>query len=187
MNIPDIFKRNIFLLVFALTFIVYGLSAGIKITQQSKTPQYVYLAYSFLHGKTNLILVPHSKFDLISFKDKWYVIGGISPALLLMPFVAVFGTNFSDVFFGVFIGALNAALMYSLLCHLVEKTSTRIWLIILFAIGTSHWALASVGSVWLNAQLVALLFMILFVRATIEDKTWLVYGLGWHFLPAHRS
>lgn len=183
MNIPDILKRNIFLLVFIAAFMFYGVSAGLKIKEQSKTPQYVYLAYSFLQGRTNLLVLPESTYDLIFYKGKWYVPGGITPALLLLPFVAVFGRTFSDILFGVFIGALNAAMMYSLLGMLVEKQSTRFWLTFLFAFGTVHWWLASMGSVWFNAQLVALLFMILFVRDAILNKPWLAgLCLGLAFL-----
>jgi hypothetical protein len=183
MKLSDILKRNVFLFIFILAFIFYGSSAGLKITQQSKTPQYVYLADSFLQGRINLLVLPESTYDLILFKGKWYVPGGITPALLLLPFVAVFGKTFSDIVFGVFIGALNVALMYSLLSSLVEKTSTRIWLIVLFAFGTVHWWLASVGSVWFNSQLVALLFMILFVRDAIQNKPWLAgLWLGLAFL-----
>ena len=183
MKISDILKRNIFILVFIAALLFYGVSAGLKITKQSKTPQYVYLAYSFLQGKTNLLVLPKSTYDLIFFEGKWFVPGGITPALLLLPFVAIFGKTFSDVLFGVFIGALNVAMMYSLLGRLAERISTRFWLTILFAFGTVHWWLASVGSVWFNAQLVALLFMILFVRDAIQNKPWLAgLWLGLAFL-----
>jgi len=183
MKISDIPKRYIFLLVFITAFIFYGVSAGLKIREQSKTPQYVYLASSFLQGKTNLVVLPKSAYDLIAFKDKWYVPGGITPALLYLPFVIIFGTTFSDVLFGVLIGALNVAMMYSLLTRLVEKFSTRLWLTVLFAFGTAHWWLASVGAVWFNAQLVALLFMILYARDAIQNKPWLAgLWLGLAFL-----
>ncbi len=167
-----ILKRNAALFVFLSAFVVYGISAGIKITEQSKTPQYVYLAYSFLRGHTDLVELPQSRYDLIQFEGKWYVPGGITPALLSLPFVIAFGKTFSDVLFGVLIGAVNAALMYSLICKLTEDSSTRVWLILLFALGTVHWWLSSVGSVWFNAQVVALTFMILYARDAIQDKPW---------------
>jgi len=167
------FKRYSVPVVFLLAFMVYGISAGIKIDKQSNTPQYVHLANSFLHGHVDLVTLPERKFDLINYQDKWYVPGGMMPALLLIPVVAVFGTNASDVFFGVTIGAFNVALMYSLLSSLSNDRKTQIWLTILFAFGTVHWWISSVGSVWFNAHLVALTFMILFVEATLRDKPWL--------------
>ena len=183
MKLADILRRNAVLFVFLSVFAVYGLSAGVKVTQQSKTPQYIYLAYSFLRGHTDLVVLPESTYDLILFEDKWYVPGGITPALLSLPFVLLFGKTFSDVLFGVLIGAANAALMYSLLCKLVENSSTRIWLTALFAFGTVHWWLSSVGSVWFNAQVAALLFMILYARDAIQNKPWLAgLWLGLAFL-----
>jgi hypothetical protein len=183
MKISDALKRNSFLSAFFFAFLFYGISAGLMIREQSKTPQYVYLAYSFLHGKANLLVLPESTYDLIFFGGKWYVPGGITPALLLLPFVIIFGKTFSDVLFGVFIGALNVAMMYSLLGRYVEKSSIRYWLTFLFAFGTVHWWLASIGSVWFNAQLVALLFMILFARDAIQNRSWLAgLWLGLAFL-----
>lgn len=173
MKISEFAKRNAFLIVLIVAFMFYGVSAGVKINKQSKTPQHIYLAYSFLHGRVNLVEMPQSTYDMIYFEDKWYVIGGITPTLLLLPFVAIFGTNISDVFFGACVGALNVALIHSLLGRLVEKPSTQIWLTLLFASGTSHWWLSSVGAVWFNAQIVALLFLILYVRSSIQDRPWL--------------
>ena len=179
----DILRRNAALFAFLLALGLYGLSAGIKLTQQSKTPQYVYLAYSFLQGHTDLVELPESRYDLIEFKGKWYVPGGITPALLSLPFVILFGKGFSDVLFGVLVGATNAALMAVLLGQIVEDFSTRIWLIALFIAGTVHWWLASVGSVWFNAQIVALLFMLLYARDAIRNRPWLAgLWLGLAFL-----
>lgn len=184
-TIKNIFRRYDILLILIASFLFYGVSAGLKINDQSKTPQYIFLAYSFLHGKLNLTILPKSTYDLILFQDKWYVPGGIAPALLLLPVVAVAGVNISDVFFGVIVGTLNVALMYILLGDLTEKVSTRIWLTILFAAGTAHWWLSSVGSVWFNTQLIAVFFMILFVRATIRNHPWLA-GLWLGFATLSR-
>ena len=184
-TIQNIIKRNDILLIFIASLLLYGISAGLKIDDQTKTPQYIFLAYSFLQGKLNLTTLPKSTYDLILFQDKWYVPGGMALALLLMPVVAVAGVNISDVLIGVIIGSLNVALIYILLDDLTEKTSARIWLTILFAAGTVHWWLSSVGSVWFNTQLVAVFFMILFVRATLRNHPWLA-GLWLGFAALSR-
>jgi hypothetical protein len=173
MKFREFIGKNTTLLVFLAALFIYGVSAGVKLFQQSKTPQYIYLANSFLHGKVHLISLPESTFDLINFKEQWYVPGEITPALLLMPFVAVFGTDISDVLYGVILGAINVCLMYLLLRELVKSTNILIWLTALFGLGTVHWWVSSVGSVWFNAQLVALMFMILAVRASLKDQLWL--------------
>ncbi len=184
-TIQNIIKRNDILLIFIASLLLYGISAGLKIDDQTKTPQYIFLAYSFLQGKLNLTTLPKSTYDLILFQNKWYVPGGMALALLLMPVVAVAGVSISDVLIGVIIGSLNVALMYILLGDLTKKTSTRIWLTILFAAGTVHWWLSSVGSVWFNTQLVAVFFMILFVRDTLRNHPWLA-GLWLGFAALSR-
>jgi hypothetical protein len=176
-------RRYTCVFVFLSAFTIYGISAGTKITEQSGTPQYIYLADAFLQGHVDLVTLPERKFDLIFFQEKWYVPGGITPALLSIPFVFLFGKTFSDVFFGVLIGAINVTLMYSLLDTLVEIKSLQGWLTALFALGTTHWWLSSVGSVWFNAHVVALLFMILYARDAIKNKPWLAgLWLGLAFL-----
>jgi hypothetical protein len=172
MPIVQFFKRNSFLAVFIIALFIYGVSAGTQITKQSKTPQYVYLANAFLHGRTYLDPLPPSTFDLISFHNKWYVPGGITPAILLMPFVAIFGIGISDVLYGVILGAINVVLMYLFLGDVAKSKKIQIWLTALFGLGTVHWWVSSVGSVWFNAHLVAVLFMLLFMRATIKDQNW---------------
>lgn len=183
MKLTKLLEHNAVLVIFVVALLFYGASAGLKIGTQSKTPQYIYLAHSFLQGHVDLVEQPKSVYDLIRFEDRWYVPGGITPALLALPFVILFGITFSDILFGVLLGALNVALAYSLLARLVEKTSTRLWLVALFAAGTSHWWLSSVGAVWFNAQLTALLFMLLFAQDAIKDKPWLAgLWLGLAFL-----
>lgn len=183
-QINQFFKKNSFLLVFLIALFIYGLSTGTQINKQSKTPQYIYLANSFLQGKAYLDPLPKSTFDLISFKGKWYVPGGITPAILLIPFVAVFGVQISDILYGVVLGTINVSLMYLLLSDITKSTKIKIWLTALFGLGTVHWWVSSVGSVWFNAQLVAVLFMILFMRATLKDKYW---QAGFYFSLAFLS
>jgi hypothetical protein len=165
-------KRFIPLIVFVCALCLYAFSAGGTLFKQSSSPQYVYLAFSFLHGKLNLVKSYGSTYDLILFKGEWYVPGGLAPALLMMPLVALFGLGFSDIFFSVFLGAISVTLLYDLLGHLgLDKNfSPRIWLTTLFAAGTVFWWVTSLGFVWFNAQVVAVLFMILFVRETLIDK-----------------
>lgn len=172
-------KRYTSLMVFGLAFLLYAISAGVTLIRQSSTPQYVYLAYSFLHGKLSLIEVPKSIYDLIFFRGHWYIPGAMAPALLLVPFVALGGLGVSDIFFGVVVGAINVALLYDLFGRLglEENPSSQKWLTVLFAAGTVHWWVTSLGSVWFNAQVVAVLFMILFARETLIDKRPWLAGL----------
>jgi hypothetical protein len=159
-------------LVFLLALLFHGLSVGSMLFKQTGMEQYVYLADSFLHGHLDLIHYSGAPYDLIHFGDKLYVPGALAPALLYMPFVALFGLKVSDVLFSVVVASVNTALMYDLLGRLggEENLSKRIWLTVLFAAGTVHWWTSSVGSVWFNAQVTGVLFTLLFARETVSDK-----------------
>ena len=65
--------------------------------------QYVRLAYSFLHGKVN-ILHPEPWLELARYKGKFYSHQGVLPGILLMPFVAIFGETFNIRHFACLLG-----------------------------------------------------------------------------------
>jgi hypothetical protein len=145
-------------LTFVLALVLYSLAAGPTLFRQSLAPHYVYLADAMLHGQLYLEQPP-SSYDLLVVDGRAYVAGSPMPAILLMPLVAVFGASVSDILFGVVAGALNVALV-----HAIFK---RWWLTLLFALGTPHLYLASLGSVWFNAHVVAVLFGLLAVKVAI--------------------
>lgn len=101
--------------VFLLALLAYGVSAQVWAHASSLAPHYVYLAQSLLHRRVDLIQLPPVTYDLLHFEGRWYVAGSPMPALLMLPFVALFGTGFSDVLFSVVVGALDVALVYALL------------------------------------------------------------------------
>lgn len=166
-------------LVLVLGLLFYSASVGVMLFKQTGMQQYVYLADAFLHGHLDLVNYNGSPYDLIHFDGKLYVPGALAPALLYLPFVAVFGFGVSDVLFSVVVAAFNTALVHDLLGRLGgdESSSKRAWLTVLFAAGTVHWWIASVGSVWFNAQVTAVLFTLLFVRETLIDKRPWLAGL----------
>jgi hypothetical protein len=168
--------------VFILAFLLYFLSSGPPSSWYSFTPQYIYLAYSFLHAKLHLVVVPPDTYDLILYNGYWFVPGAVAPALVLLPLVAIWGLNVSDILFGIVVGAINVLAIYDLLGKLKPQAgfshevhaNTRNWLTLLFAAGTAHWYIASMGSVWFNAQVLGVTFMILFLRETLTaDRGWL--------------
>jgi hypothetical protein len=169
------------LMVFALALIVYGLSAQVWAHPISLAPHYVYLAQSLLHGHVDLIQLPPVTYDLLQFNGQWYVAGSPVPSILMLPFVAIFGVNFSDVLFSIVLGAINVALVYSLLTDLIQNwqlsQSSIKWLTLLFAVGTPHWYLASLGTYWFTAHIVAVFFALLAVREALTKQRWFLCGL----------
>lgn len=168
--------------VFALALALYVTSAGITVLRSSLAPHYVYLAYSMLQGHFYLSPLPPTTYDLVLYKGHWYVASSPMPALLLMPLIALNGLGISDILFGVVVGAMNITLIYDLLGHLgahlysipaINETARR-WLTVLFAAGTVHWYVSTLGMVWFNAHVVTVLFLLLYVREVVtRRRSWL--------------
>jgi hypothetical protein len=161
-----------------LAFIVYALVAAQRgsITGISNSPYFNYLADAFLHGQLSLRLIPANLHDIAFYNGQYFMYWPPFPAMLLMPFIALFGAGFSDVFFTLLIGALNVALV-AYTFRLVDKQNIipmdaerRGILTIFFAFGTVHLFLSSLGIVWFTSQVIAFLCSILAFIAAIRLK-----------------
>lgn len=137
--------------------------------QQSLAPHYVHLADSLLHGRLDLMHT-ENLYDLLVVDGRAYVAGSPLPAILLAPLVAIFNNQFSDVLFSIVVAALNVGLVH----HLFRKP----WLTLLFALGTPHLYMGALGSVWLMAHLVAILFALLALYAGWKRHNWFLAGLA---------
>lgn len=153
----------------------------------SHVTYFQYLADAFLHGQLHLRLMPPTTHDLVFFNNVYYLYWPPFPAVVMMPFVALFGVNFSDVFLTVLLGALNVSLVALLLKTaqehaIIQLTATkRAWLVIFFAFGTVHLTLAPLGNVWFTAQLIGFACVVLAYWGAIQLTGWrayLVAGIG---------
>ena len=77
------------------------------------------------------------------------------PAVVLLPFVALFGLAVDQVFLAGIIGALDVALAFWLLGRLPVRPAVRNLLAILVGAGSALWYAASLGSTWYFAHVVA--------------------------------
>lgn len=145
-----------------------------------------FLADSFLHGQLHLRLLPKIVHDLSFFNGQYYLYWPPMPAVILMPFVAIFGVNFSDVLFNLFVASVNVAVMAALLrsadqAGLIQiNPEYRGMLLLFFTMGTAHVTIAIVGQVWYTAQLLGILLVGLAYLSAIELKgmaSFLVTGL----------
>lgn len=128
-----------------------------------RSSQYAYfnnLADAFNHGQLYLRTLPSTTHDLSYWNGNYYLYWPPFPAVLLMPFVAIFGVQFSDLLFTVAIGGLNVALVALLLRRATDRgivtldAVQRGLLVLFFAFGTVHLTLAPHGRVWFTAQLI---------------------------------
>lgn len=110
------------------------------------------------------------------------------PAVLLMPFVALWGLRFNDVLFDVLFGALNPMLVYLVLRQLQERGYSRrstidnLWLTGLFAFGTVHFYSAVIGQTWYMAHMIGTALTALYALAALDARhparAGLCLGLG---------
>ena len=166
------------LFAFILAFSAYFLlsTLGGKPLRVTDTAYFNYLADAFLHGQLYLRMIPEATRDLSFFKGHYYLYWPPMPAVVLMPFVALFGVDFSDVFFNVVLASLNVALVAALF-RAIDRVGllripavNRAMLVFFFMLGTVHVILALFGKVWFTAQLLGFLFVGLAYLAAIELK-----------------
>ena len=180
----------------SLAFLVYaGFSAyysrlhwgDFSLFHVSKHAYFNYLADAFVHGQLHLCVIPEITHDLVLAHHRFYLYWPPFPAVLLMPFVAIFGVTFSDVFFTLVIGALNVSLTAVLFTrlrgpHMVELPDFHHWmLVICFAFGTVHLTMAPLGRVWFTSQLLGYLFVLaaFLAAVSVEDRrAFLITGLA---------
>ncbi len=162
-----------FFFIFLITLIIYFLSSP------GETPYnyFTRLSSSFLSGKLYLTQNPPWLNELIPIKDKYYVVYPPMPAIILMPYVLLFGEHSSQTLFSIILGSINVGLVY-LLCKKIKLTSkTSIWVTLFFGFGTNHWYLASIGSAWFLAHIVAVFFLLLSLIEVFGKQRLILIGL----------
>jgi len=144
------------ILIFILTLGVYYL------TSAGKTPYdyFTRLAASFLKGKYYLTQNPSWLSELIPVGEKmFYVVYPPMPAILSMPFVALFKANFQQQYLAHLLGAGVGLLIYKLSLTLNKNRKNAFWVLLLTSFGTIIWFLASTGSSWYLGQITATFFL----------------------------
>ncbi len=146
----------------------------------------VYLADAILKGDLDVTAtdIPDYYQDVVPKGPKRYLPFPVGPALLLLPFVAVWGTDFSEVYVSIVLGAVNVVLFWYLLSVLnISRTSK--WLLVpFFAFGTPHFYSATTGTVWFYNHVAAMTFVLL-ALILLFKRVWPVIPaalLGFGFL-----
>lgn len=77
------------------------------------------------------------------------------PAVILLPFVAIWGLATNAQLIGAVIGALDVGLAWWIVGRLAVRPSTRFSAIVFLGLGTALWYAAAVGTTWFLAHVVA--------------------------------
>lgn len=178
-TISESIKRLVYLFTspfyaFIISLLLYFMLSNLRygsIIDLSPYPYFNFLADAFIHGQFHFRLDPPSLHDLIVFNDKIYAYWPPFPAILLIPFVAIFGVTFSDIFFTIFLGSINVTMFVILLKELNNKNIVSLdrikfgLLVLFFAFGTVYVTVVPLGKVWFTSHVVSL-FCVLLVFIT---------------------
>lgn len=106
------------------------------------------------------------------------------PALVMLPFAAIWGYDTNDVLVTVLLGGLNAALLFVLLelltrrGHSTRGTRENLWLTFLFAFGSVAFFSSVRGEVWFTALVVGVTLHLAFLLAALDLRHPLLAGLA---------
>ena len=172
------FPKAVFLLSLVY-YVTISLFNGKSILSPSGLHYFNFLADAFLHGQLYFRLTPPTTHDLIFFNGNIYAYWPPFPAILLMPFVAIFGINFSDILFTIFLGSLNVSLFSILITELNQKNVISLdrmkqaMIVIFFALGTVYVTMVPLGRVWFTSSVVSIFCILLAYIATVKyDGYW---------------
>jgi hypothetical protein len=166
-----------------VAFAVYCAFSGSMLLRQSQAPQFVYLADAFVHGRL-WVMDPPNLNDWVQWNGRWYVSFPPFPAVVMMPFVALNGLQFNDVFFCVCLSAVNIGLFAGVLkawrrAGRHERSDGEIALLTaFFAFGTVYFYTSIRGEVWFTAHVVGVTLTLIYLWAALDAKHPLVAGLA---------
>lgn len=139
---------------------------------------FVPLADAFLHGRLGLENAPTWLNEVVPADGLAYVVYPPAPALLVLPFVAVFGPELNQAWPSIGFGALNVAIVSLVLRRMGVERGPRVVLSLVFAFGTIAWYSAQAGSSWHFAHVAATLFMLTAIWLCQRDGPPALIGLA---------
>ena len=173
-------RYRVDLILFAVSLVAYAISSGGMLAHQSLAPHFVYQADAFLHGQLAIRGRPPNLNDWVFQDGRWYVSFPPFPAVLMMPFVALRGLDFNDVWFTLVFAALNVALLYRLLRRMQPQRAE--WehaaFALIFGFGTLAWSCGIRGEVWYTAETVGVTLTLLYLHAALEARHPVLAGLA---------
>jgi len=149
----------------------FALFSGPMLLHRSHAPHFVYQAAGWLQGTLSIPGEPPDHNDWVLRDRRWFVSFPPFPAALMLPFVALHGLAFNDVFFTACLAALAVALLVLLMRRWRDagehdRSDRQILLLAgMFAFGTVFFPAAIRGEVWFTAHVVGVLLTVLYLMA----------------------
>lgn len=169
-------KKTIFtcLILFSVTYLIYFLT---KESDSTPYNNFIRLADAFLNGRLYLIQ-DATWIELVHIDDRHYVVPPPLPAILSLPFVAIWGITTNQTLISILFGSINVSLAYLVARKLTQNTRVQIWSTVMFGFGTIHWWVASSGGVWVFSQTVSVTFLFIGILLTLHKSHPLLISLS---------
>ena len=130
--------------------------------------------------------------DIKSRKRQYFVSFPPLPAILILPFVFLFGLAASDVWLTLVFAALNAVIAFELFLSILRGQQNNqplqtenspiekaLWLTASLCLGTAHFWCAVRGEVWFTALIIGMSFQLLFFKWAWHLKSPFLAGLAY--------
>lgn len=179
-----ILRRRLNDAVFFVILIVllggFAILLHIDPTHPSGADHFILQAQSWLHG--HLDIGRHVN-DAILVGGKFYIVFPPLPSLLMVPFIVVLGSKFSDVWFTWAFAALNIVLLFRTLEVMrVRRITNRLALenlilALTFGFGTIALWLCLGGDVWFTSQTISIFGILLTLHSTLSRR-WILATSG---------
>ena len=155
-----------------VAFVATALLSHLRATPYNN---YVLLAQALLHGHA-WIDWPGAYIDALRYGDgRYYVIEAPLPAILLLPFVAIFGGETNQTALAAVLAAFAVGAAWELGERFGLPSQTNAWICAFFLAGTDLLWCAMLGDVWFLAHVSAVCFtMLALVELAGKRRGWLV-------------
>ncbi len=117
-------------------------------------------AVAFIHGHT-YIDAPQSFLEHVQIGKYSYALHPPLPAIMLMPFTAIWGMATNQTEFSVVVGAVAIALAWILLGRFRLSLNSRVWLTVFFGLGNVLWYETTLGTTWALPMNSSIIFTLL--------------------------
>ena len=134
---------------------------------------HVLLADAFAHGRLDIATATA---DSVLFQGRNFVPAPPFPAVVLLPFAALFGAAFKTLLLTPFLGGATAAILFGVLRRTGTSAATAAWLAAGFVFGSVYWPTVRLPGSTGFAHVVAVLCLLLALREAMGRQRGFIVG-----------
>lgn len=145
--------------------------------QMENLNYFVRLADAFLHGRIYVTEAPSWLVELVGSDGRYYVVYPPMPAVLMVPFVALFGPEFPQQIASSLFGGIAVGLSWVLFGRFALSVRARAMLTLVFGFGTVLWWTSEAGTAWVTSHDAAVMFSVAALILAFRRRWPFVAGL----------